>query len=171
MSVWTEGQPAPPGAVLVADGTLWVPDDGGRAEAGFKGRTGDCGTRALAIATGTPYREVYDEAHAAIKEHRARARNKRVKTRSTSPRDGMPTKVMDRLAAAHGGIWVPTMTIGSGCQTHVLASELPPGRLILRLSKHYAAFVDGVLHDTFDCSRAGTRCVYGYYTFEEDLTP
>lgn len=30
-------------------------------------------------------------------------------------------------------------------------------------SKHLAAVVDGVLHDTYDCTREGTRCVYGYY--------
>jgi hypothetical protein len=23
--------------------------------------------------------------------------------------------------------------------------------------------IDGVIHDTHDCSRNGTRCVYGYY--------
>lgn len=30
-----------------------------------------------------------------------------------------------------------------------------------------AAVVDGVLHDTFDCSRGGTRCVYGYYAAQK----
>lgn len=35
-------------------------DDGGRAQAGYKGSTGDCVTRAIAIATGKPYSEVYD---------------------------------------------------------------------------------------------------------------
>jgi hypothetical protein len=32
------------------------------------------------------------------------------------------------------------------------------------LSRHYAAVIDGVLHDVVDCSRGGTRCVYGYYS-------
>lgn len=41
----------------------WVFDDGGRAAAGFKGQTGDCVTRALAIALGRDYREVYDAMH------------------------------------------------------------------------------------------------------------
>lgn len=35
-------------------------NDGGRKEAGFKGETGDCVTRAIAIATEKPYQEVYD---------------------------------------------------------------------------------------------------------------
>ena len=30
-------------------------DDGGRADAGFKGDTGDCAVRAIAILTGIPY--------------------------------------------------------------------------------------------------------------------
>ena len=38
----------------------WIYDDGGRAKAGFKGKTGDCVCRAIAIATGKPYKEVYD---------------------------------------------------------------------------------------------------------------
>ena len=32
-------------------------NDGGREDAGYKGKTGDCGTRAIAIATGLDYQE------------------------------------------------------------------------------------------------------------------
>jgi hypothetical protein len=35
--------------------------------------------------------------------------------------------------------------------------------LIARVSKHLVAIVDGELHDTHDCSRDGTRYVYGYW--------
>src|SRR5262249_41091273 len=44
----------------------WIKDDGGRAASGIaddphrKDETGDCVTRAIAIATGKPYREVHD---------------------------------------------------------------------------------------------------------------
>jgi hypothetical protein len=38
----------------------WVQDDGGRAAAGYRGEAGDCVARAVAIATGLPYQEVYD---------------------------------------------------------------------------------------------------------------
>lgn len=34
--------------------------DGGRDAAGYKGSTGDCVTRSIAIAAGKPYQEVYD---------------------------------------------------------------------------------------------------------------
>ena len=56
------------------------------------------------------------------------------------------------------------MAIGQGCKVHLRADELPTGRLIVAVSKHITAVIDGVIHDTHDCSRSGTRCVYGYFT-------
>ena len=35
-------------------------NDGGRSIAGYKGKTGDCVCRAIAIATGKPYQEIYE---------------------------------------------------------------------------------------------------------------
>lgn len=58
------------------------------------------------------------------------------------------------------------MQIGQGCKVHLRADELPQGRLVVSLSKHHSAVIDGVVHDTFDPNRDGTRCVYGYYTFD-----
>ncbi|OYY52944.1 MAG: hypothetical protein B7Y05_24105, partial [Polynucleobacter sp. 24-46-87] len=58
---------------------------------------------------------------------------------------------------------VPTMQIGQGCQVHLRASELPKGVLIVKVSKHLSAIVNGVIQDTHNPSRGGTRCVYGYY--------
>jgi len=55
------------------------------------------------------------------------------------------------------------MKIGSGCKVHLSSNELPDGRLIVKVSKHITAVIDGVLNDTYDCSRNGTRCVYGYF--------
>lgn len=145
----------------------WVFDDGGREAAGFKGRTGDCGVRAIAIATGRDYRGVYEQAHAALV-----AAPVKVRGRSTSPRDGLPTKIMREMLAGFGWVWQPTMHIGGGCQVHLLAEELPAGRLIVRLSRHYAAVVDGVVRDTYDPNVRiagfwpagdGPRCVYGFW--------
>ena len=42
--------------------------------------------------------------------------------------------------------------------------ELPRGPLIVKVSRHLTAVIDGVLYDTHDCSRGGTRCVYGYFS-------
>jgi hypothetical protein len=59
------------------------------------------------------------------------------------------------------------MQIGSGCKVHLRADELPAGRLVVKLSRHLVAVIDGVIHDTYDCSRGGTRCVYGFYQSAE----
>ena len=40
----------------------------------------------------------------------------------------------------------------------------------MRLSRHITAVVDGVIHDTHDPSRKGTRCVYGYW-YQEQPAP
>ena len=56
------------------------------------------------------------------------------------------------------------MSIGSGCQVHLRDKGLPTGHLIVQLSKHVAAIIDGVIHDTHNPSRRGTRCIYGYYS-------
>ena len=145
-------------------------DDGGRKAAGWKGNGGDCVARAIAIASGRPYQEIYDR----LAEGNA--------TQRTSKRERQSQAATGRRTALHGIFtkrkwfkdymkelgfeWTATMGIGTGCQDHVRADELPSdGRLVLMLSKHAAAYVDGVLRDTFDCSRAGKRCVYGYYTY------
>jgi len=58
------------------------------------------------------------------------------------------------------------MAIGQGCKVHLRAEELPPGRLVVQVSKHVTAVIDGVIYDTHDCSRGGTRCVYGLWRKE-----
>jgi len=153
-------------------------DDGGRADAGFKGSTGDCVVRAIAIAAQKPYREVYDALHIAMK-HPQGVR----KGRSTSPRDGVPRKIYEPYLLSLGFKWTPTMKIGQGCKVHLLKEELPSGRLVVAVSKHLTAVIDGVIHDTYNPQRGEVaymkggpdgraivdhispeRCVYGYYS-------
>lgn len=130
-------------------------DDGGRQAAGFKGQTGDCVTRAIAIATGWEYRAVYDDLWGLDRHVNG--------SRAKGPRNGYPIKLVRDYLAGQGWEWTPTMQIGSGCNVHLRPDELPDGPLIVRVTKHVCAVVDGVLHDTYDCSRDGTRCVYGYW--------
>ena len=137
----------------------WVFDDGGRAAAGYKGRTGDCGVRALAIAAELPYQDAVEIVLRYAADERI---TKRRPTRSAT-RTGIRRSTMRKLLADRGWQWFPIMGIGTGCRVHMDSRELPGGRLIVSLSRHYAAVVDGVLHDTFDCTRRGTRCVYGYW--------
>lgn len=143
----------------------FVFNDGGRAVAGFIGRTGDCVCRAIAIGTGQPYQVVYDALNEAAADERAshrRVSRKGNRIRS-SARTGVYKPTLRAYLAALGWRFVPTMRIGSGCTVHLKANELPSGRLIVSVSKHLVAVIDGVIHDTHDPSRDGTRCVYGYF--------
>jgi len=132
-----------------------VYDDGGRRAAGFRGDTRDCVTRAIAIATERDYRDVYDALNVAAQAKRGAA---------GSARTGLLRTVYQSWLESIGWRWYPTMKIGQGCTVHLRADELPPGRIIARLSGHMCAVIDGIVHDTGDPRRAGTRCVYGYFT-------
>jgi hypothetical protein len=136
----------------------FVHDDGGRAAAGYRGQAGDCVTRAIAIATGLPYQEVYDGINAVAKRERPRKGRRR-----SSARTGVTNATIRRYLAELGWEWVPTMRVGSGTTIHLRADELPPGRLIVSVSKHLTTVIDGVVHDTYPQDRDGTRCVYGYW--------
>ena len=139
----------------------WVYDDGGRSQY-FKGENvGDCVTRAIAIATEQDYKEVYDELTARKKAYYVK-RPKEARGCKTA-RWGVPRPVIREYMDDIGWEWIPTMHIGSGCKVHVKTDELPSGRIVLNLSRHLSCSVDGVLHDTYDCSRDETRCVYGYW--------
>jgi len=140
----------------------YVYSDGGRAAAGYKGEADDCAVRALSIVTGRPYAEVYALVGEFCKGERP---SKRKRTRS-APRTGVHKDTFDRIASHLGLRWVPTMSVGQGATVHVRDDELPAGRMVLNLSRHFAAYVDGAVHDTHDPRRGGTRTVYGYWIAE-----
>jgi hypothetical protein len=132
-------------------------DDGGRKAAGFVGNAGDCVTRSICIAGNLPYVEVYSHLSALCCNER--------QSKKRSARNGVHVKrqwfkdYMSKL----GWKWISTMGIGTGCHVHLRKYELPMGKLILSVSKHMTAVIDGVIHDTHDPSRNGMRCVYGYW--------
>lgn len=139
--------------------------DGGRKAAGYKGDTGDCVTRAIAIACDLPYQEAYDLVNALSKGEKPPKRFKG--SGKSSARTGVYKKTTRNIMNELGLTWVPCMKVGQGCKVHLRPDELPKGKIIVSLSKHVAAVIDGVLYDTHDCSRGGTRCVYGYYIKQE----
>jgi hypothetical protein len=55
------------------------------------------------------------------------------------------------------------MNVGAGWKVHLRDGELPMGRLVVNVSRHSVAVIDGVINDTFDDQHGGTRCVYGYW--------
>jgi hypothetical protein len=141
-------------------------DDGGRAAAGFKGGAGDCVVRSIAIAANLPYLQVYEDlrdANARYAQERDNKLSRLLNQRGSSPRNGNHRNVFHDYILAQGFEWVPTMKVGAGCQVHLRPDELPKGTLIVKVSKHLTTVIDGVMYDTHDPSRGGSRCVYGYY--------
>jgi hypothetical protein len=112
----------------------------------------------VSIATGIPYQEVYDLVNSLAKDERPRD------GRRSAARLGVFKPTTRKVMAVLGWPWTPTMGIGTGCTVHLRDGELPPGRLVVSVSRHITAVIDGVIHDTHDPSRDGTRCVYGYWS-------
>lgn len=139
----------------------WKYDDGGRRAAGYKGNAGDCVCRSLAIVAQLPYKEVY----ATLADGNATQRRTKGRTYARSARNGINVKrkwFKDYMRSL-GFAWVPCMGIGTGCKVHLRNGELPDGRLVVSVSRHSTAVIDGIIHDTHDPSRDGMRCVYGYW--------
>ena len=134
--------------------------DGGREDAGFFGKNArDCVCRAISIATKQDYKAVYDNLNKFSELERPRGSKKR-----SHANTGVQKATIRRYMESIGWTWVPTMKIGSGCKVHLKKEELPSGRLVVSVSRHLVAVVDGVVYDNHDPSRGGTRCVYGYWT-------
>ena len=142
-------------------------NDGGRSAAGYKGKAGDCVVRSIAIVSALSYQKIYDDLYNASAEFRKTSRTKlarSLKQKNDRPRLGTHRVVVKKYLQKLGWNWTPTMFIGQGCKVHLKKSELPMGTLIVSCSKHITVVINGILHDTYDCSRRGTRCVYGYWT-------
>jgi len=128
----------------------FVKHDGGRKAAGFKGDTGDCVVRAIVIATGVKYREVYDELFNIAKhfepcQKRTTKHLKMVeKIRSKpSPRTGVFLLVSDKYLDLRGYRPVKTSCL--------LDDDLfKKGTYIVYTRMHFSVIKDGVLYDSFD---------------------
>lgn len=138
-------------------------NDGGRKEAGYKGKTGDCVCRAICIVTAKPYQEVYDTLAKGNQMQRKSKRTPQKGKKTAAAGILVKRKWFKDYIASLGFEWTATTLIGSGCKVHLRADELPSGKLIVAVSKHWVAVIDGIINDITDCSRNGTRCVYGYY--------
>ena len=113
-------------------------DDGGRIAAGYKGHTGDCVIRAIAIATGQEYKPLYK---------RFAALNK-VRYGKATGRDGVSSKdyvpVLEELgfARVQNRRGKPLLTFTEAYKQY--------GNCIVSTTKHIAAIIDGNLRDTYD---------------------
>lgn len=149
----------------------FVYDDGGKSKYISQKLSGDCFCRAVAIASGIEYIEVAKViSHFAAKERVSAKRLRKYKSAKSaisSAGAGVWKSTGERVLKHLGFEKVYSMRVGVGCEVHVKASELPLGRLVLSLSRHYAAVIDRVLHDNHDCSRDGTRCVYAIWEWKK----
>lgn len=137
-------------------------NDGGRSQY-FKGtKTGDCVCRAIAIGTNMDYKEVYDLINEYAKSEKTGKRKRGI----SNARTGVYKNTYKAILKDLGWKWVPTMKVGQGCKVHLDENELPKGTIIVSVSKHLVCVIDGVINDTYDCSREGNRCVYGYFVKE-----
>lgn len=126
---------------------IW--NDGGRAACGFVGLTGDCVTRAIAIATGAVYRDVYE---------------KLGKVSEKSPRRGVRTDIAsDYLTERH---WHRCEGLGREFNVELL----PKGIVIVHLampndrSQHFCTVIDRVVHDTWNPSDDDGYVIKTYWT-------
>ncbi len=155
-------------------------NDGGRSKYFKTTNVGDCCTRAIAIATGKDYKEIYDRLNEMAKKESVK--NHRRHKRSQS-RNGVFKETWKRYLKEIGWIHHKTCELGSKeDKLKFVDGALPSeGRVIVQLSKHLTCLVDGVINDTYDCSKKeyydwssgdlmvnSERCVYGYWTAPSD---
>ena len=106
---------------------------------------------------------MYGRLNELTKNERGRGRKKR----KSNSRTGVYRETFDKLMAEEGFRWFSCMRIGSGCTVHMREDELPKGIIVVRLSRHYSTVIDGCCHDTYDPTRGGGRCVYGFWIKDE----
>jgi hypothetical protein len=147
----------------VNTGLVWVHSDGGRAAAGYKGDAPDCVTRAIALATGKPYKEVYDSINELVRRASGGTLRKAGAAR------GVPSYLVGRYMAEVGWEYVPLRDA-----TYAHPALLQPGVIVVDAPRHLACVVDGVLYDTFDSAhspvRRKARKIQGYYRPKKGTT-
>lgn len=140
----------------------WIYDDGGRSKYYQKENVNDCVCRSIAIVTGRDYKEIYDLINKYAEEYRQENPDD-----NSHARLGVSKDLTYKILTDLGFKWIAKMYFGKGCTCHLRDGELPKkGRLLVSVSKHLTAVIDGNVHDIYDCTRNGKRCVYGYFIKE-----
>ncbi len=129
---------------------IW--NDGGRAASGFVGLTGDCVTRAIAIASGTSYRDVYSQLGKACQK---------------SPRKGIAVVFAAEYLSERE--WKRT----SCFEVPFTIDNLPPGVVIVHVSTeegnchHFTTVIDHVVHDTWNPADEDDYVILNIWTHAE----
>lgn len=150
--IYSETQLASIFASAAAPRNGWVETDGGRAAAGYKGKTGDCAVRAVAVALGLDYKAAYNE---------LAAENAKI-TGVKSCRNGIWKSALEAVLARYGWEWRSAPKFEG---RHARAADFTTAAgysdfIIARMGRHFVAVLDGAVHDSWNSSH---RAVYGYW--------
>ena len=128
-------------------------------------RVGDCVKRAITFVTKMDYHQVQLELNRYKKVTGAKVFNERKNC------DSYCENVLKMKK-----ISFPAQSGVARMNGYSFAKSFPKGRYILNMAHHWTACVDGVIYDTYDCSKKDyydfngdlvtneERCVYGYWT-------
>ena len=148
----------------------YVENDGGRKDAGFKGKTGDCVVRAIAIVIATDntdgnhnhlgevYQDVYRTMAQEMDKHgfvstgngyqqKPKTGAKGAKARTLKRPGEKALKIQQDVLQKFGFRKAP---LGSGSRPTYSEAFERYGPCIVSTTRHMAAIVDGALHDLFD---------------------
>ena len=124
-------------------------NDGERKDAGFRGMTGDCLFRAIAIATGLPYLDVYSNVSSTMKNHGYRASgNAYLQTRALRKPGMLPVRAVQSLVLMDYGF--AKVPLPPGPRPTYAQAFQQYGTCIVSTKGHVTALMDGALQDTFD---------------------
>ena len=128
-------------------------DDGGRRAAGYRGDTGDCVVRAIAICAGKDYKAVYLTMAEHMRRNGYAASGNAYATserRRKAPRRRGQLRVkdvQDRVLEVHG---FRKVRLPSGVRPTFTEAHERYGDCIVGTTKHMAAIVGGALRDIWD---------------------
>lgn len=139
--------------MITKDYENFVYADGGRELSGFKGKAGDCGARALSIATAYHKNSFVDYTHS----YKLLAQANKDFGFAKSARNGVEKTVFHSVINKLGWDWYPAPKFQG---RKAKCKDLPKGCFIAQQAGHYVAVIDGVPWDIFDSSQ---KMVYGYW--------
>lgn len=139
----------------------WTYNDGGRSKY-YSGDEYDSITRSISIVTNKDYKEIHDLLEEYIKKEQLDERY--VKNSTLKVKKDAAANLLKDM----GYTWIPTLKFAEGVHVHLRPNELPNGRLVVNISKHFTAVIDNVINDIYKVDRNGTRAVYGYWIKKEE---
>ena len=144
-------QPYPGQLAALADTPLFeglpgfVFDDGGRKEAGYAGRAGAAGARAIAIATGIPFAEVHQALADLAGAWPGKSKLAQSIRGNPTPKRGIHVDVVTAYMKSLG--WAHHKT---GGKMRLNSVELPRELTLCYVRKHYFAIVKNTVRDAWD---------------------